>query len=469
VAACLALLATACGERGAFEEGLPSIVLVSIDSLRPDHLSAYGYGFETSPFLDQLAREGVRFTNAVSTTSWTLPAHAALFTGLQDSVHGVVDNGLRLGEEHVTLAEVLRSRGYHTAGFFGGPYLHPTFGLAQGFDVYRSCMTTIPDGTEDGAVRRSAMQPRAPSHVDVTGPRTREEVRRWADDVEAERPFFLFVHLWDVHYDYRAPREYVERFDPDYAGPVDGRLLDNPAIRPGMNERDAKHLLALYDAEIRFTDDVLRGILDDLGARGLLEDALVVVTADHGEEFFEHGDRGHNKTLFEEVLRVPLVVRWSGRIAGGRVVDDQVQLIDLLPTLARAARVPETLAVQGRDLTPLLEGGTLPPRDALAELLLDRRSLRALRSNERKVVQAREGGPVRVFDLVADPGERTPLDPVRGAGDARSPRAALEDATARMQRFRSALADRGADSIELTPELEEQLRSLGYLGVDEGD
>jgi arylsulfatase A-like enzyme len=196
----------------------PNIILVSIDSLRASSLGCYGYKRETSPFIDELAEKGVRFENAISTSSWTLPAHAALFTGLYDSTHGLVDNGQRLADGLVTLAEVLRARGYHTAGFFSGPYLHPTFGLARGFDVYESCMTTTPDEASEEEIRGGAQLVAGPSHRDVTGPRTLEKVSRWADR-DLEEPFFLFVHLWDVHYDYmRSDRRGLHRESAARAG-----------------------------------------------------------------------------------------------------------------------------------------------------------------------------------------------------------------------------------------------------------
>ena len=224
----------------------PNLLLISIDSLRPDHLGCYGYGPDTSPFIDSLAHAGLLFENGLSTTSWTLPAHAAMFTGLRDSVHGLVDNGLSLNEEHVTLAEVLRQGGYRTAGFFGGPYLHPDFGVGQGFESYVNCMqAAAPAG--DG-VRRDAMQQDSASHTDVTGPRTREAIARWAEE-DDPRPYFLFIHLWDVHYDYRAPAKYLRMFDADYSGAVDGRLMSNAAIHKDMDPRDLAHVLALYDAE----------------------------------------------------------------------------------------------------------------------------------------------------------------------------------------------------------------------------
>jgi arylsulfatase A-like enzyme len=415
-----------------------------------------------------LAREGTRFENAVSTTSWTLPAHAAMFTGLQDSVHGLVDNGLRLADGHLTLAEILHREGYDTAGFFVGPYLHPTFGVAQGFDVYESCMTTIADNTGDADVRESARMKFAPSHADVTGPETRKRVARWAQEREGEAPFFLFVHLWDVHYDFIPPAEYVESFSPDYRGSIDGRLIANPDIHPRMAKEDREHVIALYDAEIRFTDDTLAGIVADLEARGMMQNTLFVVTADHGEEFFEHGRKGHNKSLFEEVLRVPLIVHWPGRVAAGRVEATQVQIIDLLPTLATAAGAPGPFAVQGRDLGPLLAGRTLAPKDALSELLIDGARLRALRSNARKIIEMSRGGDAYLFDLESDPEERNPIGPgdTSGAQERRAAQAELGTALERCDSFRAMLGSTEAEALDVNAEIEAQLRALGYLGSD---
>jgi len=455
----------------------PNLVLVSIDSLRPDHLGCYGYGRPTSPFLDSLAEGGVRFENAVSTTSWTLPSHASLFTGLLGPTHGVVDNGLALSEDHRTLAELLKEAGYHTAGFFGGPYLHPTFGLAQGFDVYESCMTTTPDSAGDEAVRDSASAPDGPSHHDVTGPRTREEVARWADGRSAagsEEPFFLFLHLWDVHYDFEAPEEFEALFvDPDYSGPADGRLMSNALIRPGMNREDLAHVLALYDAEIRFTDHVLEGIFADLEERGLLEDTLVVVTADHGEEFFEHGQKGHNKSLFDEVLRIPLLVSWPGQLDGGRVVEDQVQLVDLMPTLLGFAGAGAGVVGQGRDLAPLLAGQPMAARDALSGLFIDGGRQRALRSNGRKVLVYDDETPAVYIDLEASPSEAfdafvTTLTPhsqrQRLEGEVQ-----LREAAKRADELRALLERHGPGTVELSGEILRTLQGLGYVDTGAGD
>ena len=458
--ALVALALAACGSDEAERPGRPNIVLVSIDSLRPDHLGCYGYSRATSPFLDELAAAGVRWTNALSTTSWTLPAHAALLTGLADTTHGVVDNGLRLNEEHATLAEILKDAGYHTAGFYGGPYLAPVFGFAQGFDVYESCMTPA---AELALPHPNAAQ-HAASHADVTGPRTRARVASWAAERARsgdDRPYFLFLHLWDVHYDFVAPREYVELFDPDYAGSIDGRLMDDPAIAPTMSERDRAHLLALYDAEIRFTDDVLRGIFADLAEHGLSDDTLTLVTADHGEEFFEHGGKGHNKTLFDEVVRVPLILHWPEQVPAGRVRSEQVQLIDVAPTLAFAAGLREPLAVQGQNLAPTLAAASLPPRPALLELSIDRGHQRALRTLDHKIYRPAARTPASIFDLASDPGEYSPRKADAAA------EAQLTAALERARELAKLLGAREADAIALTPELEEALERLGYLGSGE--
>ena len=447
----------------------PDIVLVSIDSLRADHLGCYGYARPTSPGIDRLAAEGVRFHNTVSTTSWTLPAHAALLTGLYDSTHGLVDNGLTLSDNVVTLAEVMKDAGYRTAGFYGGPYLNPTYGFGQGFDTYVSCMAEVKDPVpkEDakGPLKGQAVR----SFGDVTGPRTLQQVTAWMDTLD-ERPFFLFLHLWDVHYDYIPPDEYIRMFDPDYAGSLTGhRMMRSRAVSPAMPKRDLEHLIALYDGEIRFTDDILGKILAEIDRRGRLDASLVVVTADHGEEFFEHGNKGHQKSLYDEVLRVPLIVRWPGRLDAGRVVDDQVRLIDVAPTIASLAGVPLSAEVQGRDLGPLMRGGTLAAEPALCELHTAKRQLFGVRTERSKFISFPTPHwwqfGYQYFDLESDPGERDVL-PVwsRGLLAARSTLGRLrEDADA----LRKRLGDTAVPGAEIDEEQRERLRSLGYIdGAD---
>ena len=387
----------------------PDILLVSVDSLRPDHLGCYGYTRSTSPVLDRLAAEGVRFAQAVSSTSWTLPAHAALFTGREEEEHGVTRNGLRLSTAQVTMAEVLGDLGYQTAGFFAGPYLHPTFGLGQGFSTYVSCMAGLSEDLAEDEVRAAARSEASPAFAQETGSRSVERFASFLDQADA-RPAFLFVHLWDVHYDYAPPPPWDRYFDPDYQGSTDfSRLAVNPAINATMEPRDKAHLIALYDGEIRWTDSNLARLLEAHAGRRPGKELLLVVLSDHGEEFFEHGGKGHQQTLFEEVVRIPLLFHWPGHLPAGATVPGLVRIIDVFPTLLDlvGAQPPEPIA--GRSLLPLLRGGELAELPALLELRAHPgRPLAALRSAHGKLVLGRWPAPPAYYDLVTDPARAKP-------------------------------------------------------------
>jgi arylsulfatase A-like enzyme len=446
----------------------PDVVLVSIDSLRFDHVGCYGYSKPTTPVFDRLAAEGVRFQNAVSSTSWTLPAHASLFTGLYDATHGLVDNGLKLSDNLLTLAVVMKAAGYRTAGFFGGPYLLPSYGLSQGFDTYVGCMSSLEEDGHDPLEERVAAKGEAVrSFRDVTGPRTVEKVTEWLGTLD-DRPFFLFLHLWDVHYDYIPPDEYARLFDPDYKGTLTGQhMMSNAAVSPNMPKRDLEHLIALYDGEIRFTDDNLAKILAEIERRGRMQSSLVVVLSDHGEEFFEHGNKGHQKSLYEESVRIPLVFRWPGKLDRGRVVKDQVRITDVMPTIAALAGAPIPAEIQGRDIAPLMRGESLPAEPALCELLVkNRHKLYGVRTNEKMFLTFPTPHfwqfGYQYFDLEKDPGEHNVL-PVWSSG--------LFEARGKLKRLRGdseALANRLGETVVEGPAMDdeqrERLKSLGYLG-----
>ena len=461
----LAWCLAACGEPAPEQLDGPNILLVSIDSLRPDHLGCYGYSRDTSPVIDRLAAEGVRFEVAVSTTSWTLPSHAALFTGMYDSAHGVVDNGLSLGDQHRTLAETLAGGGYQTAGFFGGPYLHPVFGLAQGFEHYQSCMTALPDDLGGEQIKQQSRAPIGASHRDVTGPRTVEEFGSWLDGADTARPFFAFVHLWDVHYDYIPPAEIAALFvDPSYQGTVNGRefaklIRDRTRLAPA----DRNHIGALYDAEIRFTDLVVGQLVGRLEEDGLLERTVVVITADHGEEFFEHQGWGHQSSLFDEQILIPLIVRWPAAFEP-RVVLDQVRLIDVMPTLLSIAGMQRQPATQGRSLVPLLTGGSLEPQSALSELLVDLRTTRTLREGDWKYFDADRWEMQGGVHLAKDPGERTLVQDYEIIGDGLG---RLRVEYQRALNFGATKVGQTTQAIEVDADMLKALEGLGYMGGDE--
>lgn len=411
-----ALLLSGCAEDPA---DLPNVLLISVDSLRADHVSAYGYrspfaapGDHTTPAIEKLAAEGVRFDTAISTTSWTLPSHMALFTGLNDSLHGVVHNARSLDPAIDTLAELLKERGYQTGGFFTGPNLHPAFGFGSGFDVYENATgEELPEElfarttTEENALSKIHNR----SHHGLTSPRVTKLGSEWlAQAAKQDAPFFLFMHYWDPHYNYEAPADYGERFDAQYAGETDPtQFIYSRDIK---SPRDMQHVLAMYDAEIRFTDDHIAFLLDQLDALDLTEETLVVFTADHGDEFYEHGKKGHQRNFFNESVHIPLVMRFPGRLPQGAVVDSLARIQDVMPTICELLDIAPPAYLTGTSLVEVIEGGAGPPAQAL-ELALPRRDvhLSGLRNEDMLVVWDRVAGQGEYYDLRIDPRELKPF------------------------------------------------------------
>ena len=316
-----------------------NVVLISIDSLRADHLHSYGYPRSTSPNLDRVAKQGALFENVIAESSWTLPTHVSMLTGLSSDVHGVERDELRLGREVPRLASRLREEGYRTKGIYSGPYLDPIFGFGVGFDEYEAAYGA--PGSEDleresqevGAWRSVMREANQRSHRTITSPELTKKAIEFVGR-DSNEPFFLFLHYFDVHYDYIPTESLWREFDPDYEGDLSGEnFRNNPAIHPDMDPTDLAHLIALYDAEIRFTDEHIGYLFDALERNGLTERTLLIVTADHGEEFFEHGGKGHRRTLFDEVLKVPLLLRLPNQVPAGLRVSSQVRHIDLMPTI----------------------------------------------------------------------------------------------------------------------------------------
>lgn len=453
----------------------PSIVLISIDTLRPDHLGCYGYSRDTSPVIDKLAAEGTLFETVISSTSWTLPAHAALFTSLPDRVHGCTDDLRWLDGSRETLAEALKAEGYTTAGFFSGPYLHPSFGFSQGFDSYHDCTSYSRESIdllkseslvgENGQLSRDLMDR---SHEDITNPIVLSEVRSWLDS-NSNEPFFLFIHFWDVHYDYVAPAPYDTMFDPGYEGPVDGRNLLRATRKPEeWTQADVDHLRALYDAEIRYTDDTLGQIVDDLERLGILDSSVIAVTADHGEAFYEHGLFGHRWSLFDEEIRIPLVVRYPDVVPSGRRLTGQVEIIDIAPTLLDLAGAPPLPHAVGRSLVPLLEDppGAWDDEPAVCELSVPANRIHqlALRSETWKLIFHFNKKTFNFFDLEADPGETSPVGLEQSPFTLPEVEALYERTAKALEKVARSLPTPGErDTPPISEMTEAQLRSLGYL------
>lgn len=459
LAVALALLGLGCGAPGGGPR--PNIVLITVESLRADHVGAYGYERATTPHIDRLASEGALYRDAHAVTSWTLTSHATLFTGLYPSAHRVLEPRDRLADSYVTLAEVLRDAGYGTAGFVSGPFLRTPHNLNQGFDVYDDSPSAVTQAT---------------AHTDATNPAMERLVTGYLREGRpADRPFFLFAYFWDPHYDFIPPPPYDTMFVAPGAPPFDATGFEsNPRIQPNMDSRDLDHVIALYDGEIRCTDDVLGRVFDTLRDLDLWENTIVVVTADHGEEFFEHGSKGHKNNLFVESVHVPLVIKW----ADGRPPAEETRLaglLDVFRTLAAAARVdpPDT---QGLDLGAE-DSGTREPffqelvttfygRAPSGRMQKSSEPWWAVRRGRYRLVTAPARRTSRLYDETSDPGERRPIEEEHPE--------VFEELLGLFGPWQSrmrAVADghEAGGEARLTEEEVERLRSLGYLRGGEGD
>jgi len=448
----------------------PNVLLISIDSLRADRVGIYGNPRPTTPTLDRLARAGVTFDRALSPTSWTLPAHATILTGLAQHHHHVVSVRDRLDDSIERLPDVFARQGYETVGFYSGPFLHPEFGFAKGFGAYVSCQ-------DERTARLQGEGERVTGHGDRTNPLIEKAFVAWLKRRTAERqaaPFFAFVHMWDVHYDYIPPEPYASMFDPDYHGPLDGHDIVGKGFPLDASPRDVDHLRALYDGELRYTDDTIAHLLNELDARGLLESTLIVVTADHGDEFLEHRGKGHQATVFEEVIHVPLIVSAAPALAtergieGGLRVGEPVSLVDLAPTVLELAGLPPLARADGRSLAPLVAGRGLPEAPVYSVLYSDYIAFRlvAMRQGTTKLIFASYGGRLDLYDLERDPGEHQPVALRRKAMPDKQLKVELARYDREAQReLLPYVRARDAAPVrrELPSGLVERLRELGYV------
>ncbi len=407
----------------------PNVILISIDTLRADHLTPYGYDKPTSPSLGELVEDSVLFEKALSHGPSTLISHASLFSSLLPQHHGASFHFRRkLSEEAITLTEVLREAGYRCASINGGGQIDPAFGLDQGFELYDP-----KGGYFYNVVRRG---------------------ERWVEE-NSDAPFFLFLHTYEVHHPYRPRMPDLERFDEGYDGPlpstISKELLEQ--INAGeleVDEADLRYIVATYDALISSMDRALELLVHYLRANGLYDSTLVVFTSDHGEEFGEHGWMGwHSHSLFDELLHVPLVLKLPGAHEAGRSVDAPVRLIDVAPTILDilGLEAPETF--DGRSLLPLIDGSSLAELPAVGMIDESKQEYFSIRQDAWKWLNG------RLYDLRTDPSEQNDLARSNPA-KAREMRRKLENLLER----RSPLKSQGS---ELSDETQERLRALGYL------
>ncbi len=416
----------------------PNIVLIVVDALRADHLGIYGYERDTSPNLDRLASRGVLFRNAYSSASMSKPALSSLLTSMHPSSHNALDEWGVLADHALTLTEVLKASGYRTLLYDGGnPYLAPEFRLDQGFDLN--------------------------SRVIGARPLT-DEFLRALPELKRDK-FFAYLHYMDVHTPY-AVHDYNTLFKDEISsklglvwGPDTKVALSlDDVSRIGREDPDARaSLIALYDGEIRSMDDQVQRVIDGLEEHGLLEDTLVIFTADHGEQLWDHDGFGHGNMLYEEGIRVPLMLFGNGLAAAD--VTTRVRLIDVFPTLMES--IGDDVAgqsVDGESLWPTLSGD-VADRPVFSMLGSRRRGqfYYSLIQEGMKLHYFIDGENVDLglFDLERDPHEQVNIAEARPE--------AVDSLVERLQPYINESSEGVMETVELESNLKDELKSLGYL------
>lgn len=430
----------------------PNVLLITLDTLRADHLSSYGYHVRTSPVLDRLAEEGARFARAYTTIPLTGPAHVSLFTARYPQENGAKVNGQPLADDPrlLTLAQVLKRHEYRTAAFVSAwPLKEGLTRLNQGFEVYDQEFTG----------KYQLFNSFRPAE-DVT-PRAIEWLRR-----PRSKPFFLWVHYFDPHKPYHLRSEFVrpaakEKHKPD------------KAVSADMADR-----IQRYDSEIAYMDHHIGKLLEALADLGLRDSTLVVAVGDHGESLGEYDYVGHGRHLFESIVRVPLIIRYPSRVPAGRVVEDDVSLLDVMPTILDLVGIRYPLPLPGETLRPLMENiqqedngptyfVTFPGKKWHAPKWLswlwyhDWRKRLPLRLGKvekmRKTVWTPGSSTLEVFDLALDEPEAQPLYSGKEDGPYQGQVTALHDWFKATTIYRK-------DDYRLKQRDLEVLRSLGYVG-----
>lgn len=451
-------------QRHAVASDVPNVVFVLVDALRADRLSCYGYGRATTPFIDQLASRGTRFSHAYSHGNRTIIAMPSLFTSIFPSYTrsvGPANWNTALPDSQTTMAEIFQRAGYSTLAMMANPYLKRPFGLTQGFDrveefnsghfhlsLYRVLMGL-------GAVTK----PRYADGLTADAREVTDAAVAWLSRTPSHSPFFCYVHYMDVHHPYLPPFVYDQMFNTqDWLESTDPMTLYQKTValvqsrqRYPLNDAELTRLSNLYDACIRHVDAEIARLVATAEKRNGRR-TIVVVTSDHGDEFQEHGLLYHNNVVTEELIRVPLVV-WRSGDNEPRQIDNLVRHVDVLPTLAEMVRAPLPSRAVGRSLLPLMRGEQeKSPRVSIAEGVY----CSALVEPGWKVMRVDTTDADALYDLVADPAGMRDIS-------------ALHPQRLALMRESLDLYFHGVPTVESTGSKEvdaatlRQLRALGYV------
>jgi arylsulfatase A-like enzyme len=424
-----------------------NVIIILLDTLRADHVGFYGYQRNASPHIDIFAEKSTVFLEHYSHSSRTGPSVATLFTGLYPQSHGVVnplshwDAKGTLAASQTTLAEILKSNGYVTAGFNGNPNVVSRFGFNQGFDIYKTFFGKVP--------------------MNNLTPLITDEAINFLTNQKGKQPFFLYLHYMDTHSPYYTHDTLDADFtDPRYKGPLTGDHWQLDEILSGKyipTKKDIQHLIDLYDQELLYFNHHLRKLIEHSEGLGFLDNSIVIFVSDHGEEFFDHGQVLHGYTIYEEQLRVPLIIYIPERLP--KMVKGITRHVDVLQTILELLHIQEPKHLQGRSLLPQMNGQKVKKVPVFAQAQL--RAVKTVQAQSArfenwKIIQhIIPEKHVELYNLQQDPEE------LQNCAVNETNR------TRKMQNelaiFMKSLPDEQGEVVTLTPKEIEVLRSLGYI------
>jgi len=433
------------------DEERHNVVLFIIDTLPAEHSSAYGYERSTTPNLKRFSEDGILFKHAVAPSPWTLPSIASIFTGNYPSRHLAgwhlepytkEDRQLAvMRQEMVTLAEMFQNHGYQTVGFFNNPFTHPGYGLKKGFDMYDHV-------GGDNLNIRGAKQ-------------TTDDAIRWID-LHGEKPFFMVVHYFDPHLAYNPPIDfalpYIAFYEGELKNPFNPELSEVRSGELKLSEEDKEFIVGLYDGEVAAVDSQMGRLMGYLRAKKLYDNSLIIVTADHGEEFWQHGGFEHGHSLHREVVEVPLVMKYPGVDYAGKEVSEYISLVDIFPTVAEFMKWPLPFSIDGVSLYPRAGRLTVLPHSLVSENIHYGPQKQAFYADGFKLIVTRLTGETRVYDLSKDPYEKNDV-----FGKVEVPESVKFQIEHIAKNLQEHLEKGTPEAAMIDEETLEKLKSLGYL------
>lgn len=423
-----------------------NVVLITLNAARADHLKTYGYKRNTAPNIDKLAKGALIFEQAIAQSYWTLPSQASIFTSKYVHSHGVYGRTEKLSEKELTLPEILKIYGYKTAAIVGGLDMVAAYGFNQGFDYYF-------DDTEQESMG---------SFRDII-----PKAIKWLRE-NKDNKFFLFIQGYDIHAPYRQPEPYEDIYDTDYDGILDELIIDYQFLKNinkdtlslngrtiKLTEEDINHIIAHYDAGITYADKFIGELLKEINELNLSHRTIIIITSEHGEELLDHGsfDRFGQKNLYEEVIRIPLIIKHP-RIKGRRIMN-QVQLIDIMPTILGFLEIPFNKEAQGLSLVPLIEDKGIKAEFNHYVYSEAGPNKWAMRTKDWKLIY--DSGKYELYNLQEDTAEINNLSNQR-------PKLVYKLMQRLLKWYRRTKTDSSPDDtrIELSEEMKKKLREAGY-------